>query len=148
MLAATVAVVVLLVVSEWWLLVGVPYLFVGHGYVSLDFTSATVAAYSETAARVEVDAMFLRAFRDRPPFTGGGWTDLPDFWVSRFTENGIEKMRPVFEFPAWLVILSFAAPTAFLFWRNRRPPSGHCQRCGYDLRGSESGTCSECGHAS
>lgn len=29
--------------------------------------------------------------------------------------------------------------------RRRKPPLGHCQKCGYDLTGNESGTCPECG---
>lgn len=32
-------------------------------------------------------------------------------------------------------------------WRPRRPRSGHCAGCGYDLTGNESGRCPECGIA-
>lgn len=37
------------------------------------------------------------------------------------------------------------AITVWLMWRDRRIPTGHCQGCGYDLRGSSSGRCPECG---
>lgn len=47
--------------------------------------------------------------------------------------------------PLWLPFLMFAAPTAFLWYRDRRIPAGHCQACGYDLRGNVSGICPECG---
>jgi hypothetical protein len=30
-------------------------------------------------------------------------------------------------------------------WRNRPFSLGHCQTCGYDLTGNESGRCPECG---
>ncbi len=50
--------------------------------------------------------------------------------------------------PLWLPLLIAAIPTAFLWHRDRRcHPLGHCRKCGYDLRGNESGRCSECGTA-
>ncbi len=47
--------------------------------------------------------------------------------------------------PYWIVFSAIAIPTAFLWYRDRRPPKGHCQACGYDLTGNESGVCPECG---
>ncbi len=48
--------------------------------------------------------------------------------------------------PLWLPLLVFAIPTAILWHRDRRrSPPGHCQQCGYDLTGNESGVCPECG---
>ncbi len=32
-----------------------------------------------------------------------------------------------------------------LWWAPVRIPSGHCQKCGYDLTGNVSGVCPECG---
>ncbi len=47
--------------------------------------------------------------------------------------------------PVWIPILAIAIPTFILWWRDRRHPPGHCQRCGYDLTGNVTGVCSECG---
>jgi hypothetical protein len=47
--------------------------------------------------------------------------------------------------PLWIPFVLLAVPTAFLWHRDRRPPRGHCRRCGYNLKGNLSGTCPECG---
>jgi len=36
--------------------------------------------------------------------------------------------------------------SAYLWWNDRPFPTGHCQACGYDLRGNVSGRCPECGN--
>ncbi len=54
-------------------------------------------------------------------------------------------------FERWTVPLPFlltivAIPTAFLWYHDRRRPlSGHCKNCNYDLTANESGKCPECG---
>jgi len=80
----------------------------------------------------------------------------PDFWT--FCRSQIRHAPPnplpfaspggnVIVVPLWIPVLLFAVPTAFLFWRDRRIPSGHCRQCGYDLTGNVAGVCSECGAA-
>ena len=49
--------------------------------------------------------------------------------------------------PLWLAFLTLVIPTTYLWWRDRKPPKGHCENCGYNLRGNVSGTCPECGSA-
>jgi hypothetical protein len=52
----------------------------------------------------------------------------------------------VVHLPLWLPLLVLAIPTAYIWHRDRRRyPPGHCQKCGYDLTGNESGKCPECG---
>ena len=47
--------------------------------------------------------------------------------------------------PLWMPLAAVGVPTAILWRRDRRPPKGHCQTCGYDLTGNVSGVCPECG---
>lgn len=48
--------------------------------------------------------------------------------------------------PVWLPTAIFLIPTLWATWKDRKfIPPGHCRYCGYDLRGSASGVCSECG---
>jgi len=49
--------------------------------------------------------------------------------------------------PLWMPFGLIALPTAYLFYRDRRYPPGHCRKCGYDLTGNVTGVCSECGRA-
>ena len=67
-----------------------------------------------------------------PPLTGT--SQPPGFvWIDRLVLPFL---------PPFVVV---AIPTAILWYRDRRPPKGHCRKCGYDLTGNVSGVCSECG---
>jgi hypothetical protein len=46
--------------------------------------------------------------------------------------------------PLWIPALAVALVTASVVHRHRTRP-GHCQQCGYNLRGNVSGICPECG---
>jgi hypothetical protein len=53
-----------------------------------------------------------------------------------------------FDVPLWIstLILTICSYPAFVaFRRRRRARHGYCAHCGYDLRGSPEGACSECG---
>ena len=47
--------------------------------------------------------------------------------------------------PLWIPFAMIAVPTGIVWYRGRRPPPGHCRKCGYDLTGNISGICPECG---
>ena len=64
--------------------------------------------------------------------------DAPDLIRSRGGAYGVRV-------PFWILFAMITIPTAFLWHRDRRPPKGHCQTCGYDLTGNVSGVCPECG---
>ena len=49
--------------------------------------------------------------------------------------------------PLVLPFLLLGAPTAWLFYRDRRRVPGACATCGYDLVGNTTGVCPECGRA-
>ena len=71
-----------------------------------------------------------------------------DFW-SEYTDTSRSKVvwfdRGGFLIPLWIVLAIVAAPTAVLCYRDFRSiPPGHCQACGYNLTGNESGVCPEC----
>ncbi len=75
----------------------------------------------------------------------------PDF---RFSLPTVSKVRVwgtnlkwLVSLPLWLLLLVLAAPTAYLWHRDRRFrfPSGHCQQCGYNLHGLTEPRCPECG---
>ncbi len=55
--------------------------------------------------------------------------------------------KPLAFIPLWLPLVIVAIPTIWLWWRDRRFPTGHCENCGYDLTGNVSGRCPECGNA-
>ena len=67
-----------------------------------------------------------------------------------FDQNAWSSVLPSFGpfiiIPVWFSLIATALPTAYLFYRDRRPPRGHCQKCGYNLQGNVSGTCPECGN--
>jgi hypothetical protein len=73
-------------------------------------------------------------------------------WGSRFGGkewnpthmHGLSRSRTAVV-PVWIVLGLVAIPTAILWYRDRRPPKGCCQGCGYNLRGNVSGVCPECG---
>lgn len=72
-------------------------------------------------------------------------SDLDPRWpVLRWT-NPPSGKRGRLVIPCWLMLLLTAFPTAILWYRDRRPPKGHCQCCGYNLKGNVSGQCPECG---
>ena len=46
--------------------------------------------------------------------------------------------------PLWLPIFIVGSSIGWISYRDRRPGKDHCQTCGYDLTGNESGVCPEC----
>jgi len=84
----------------------------------------------------------------------GQSTDLPqDFHIVRWRNTRGLRWRPYtsqgtssfYLIPLWMLFVPCLVPTCYLFWRDRRPPPGHCRQCGYNLTGNVSGRCPECG---
>ena len=92
-------------------------------------------------------------------WTRSSMEELPPLWIAEFTEfdhgvalpgvRNLPRDHVSVVVPFWMLLAGVAIPTALLWHRDgrrdRRRP-GHCQRCGYDLRGSKK-VCPECGTA-
>ena len=66
------------------------------------------------------------------------------------TQTGIGFTALRFAYSRWLLtpILGFVTAMIWLWFRDpdfAEHPPGHCQSCGYNLTGNQSGICSECG---
>ena len=72
-------------------------------------------------------------FSARPPKAIPSWGSLRGGWFMVV--------------PLWPLIVSLAVAGAYSSWRRRRPRTGHCVTCGYNLKGNVSGVCPECGTA-
>lgn len=90
--------------------------------------------------------------------------DPPGWHVERLVyESLVDRLRPgppgphilhwnippvtFLHIPLWIPLVLLGVSTALLWWRDRRPPRGHCRTCGYNLTGNTSGVCPECGEA-
>lgn len=103
--------------------------------------------------------VLLRRLEPNPTPRSGLYAKLSRFDAEHaFTVRGLFPTRvtglvaPAVQFhlgPPLLVFAGLATWTCFwpLARRRARRRRGLCVACGYDLRGSSSGTCPECGHA-
>lgn len=66
-----------------------------------------------------------------------GW-----YWTS-FSDRGIDIELGL----GWVFVPLPAALLIASCRRRAKPPPGHCKKCGYDLTGTSSGRCPECGSA-
>ena len=99
---------------------------------------------------------------NRNLYTPAQWTSQLSGWVSieasseetttmrtlAGTTRPIKTHKPSYIIlPIWIPFLLLLVPTALLWWHDRRYrfPSGHCNKCGYDLTGNVSGRCPEGG---
>ena len=78
------------------------------------------------------------------PFPLHGWYLIPrestlHWWPVPTLWGGIRLL------PFSLLLVVIAVPTTILHRHDRPFPPGHCESCGYDLTGNQSGRCPECG---
>ena len=69
-----------------------------------------------------------------------------NFWLMWEDEpRNLGLISFIWAVPLWLPLLLIAAPTAYLWYTDRRAKPWQCAKCRYDLRGIEGGVCPECG---
>jgi hypothetical protein len=101
-----------------------------------------IARVSEIRGEIEMMRMIgLTIYRleDRPRFEWRTFTLAP--------RGGVTWSGRTIAFPCWLAAMIGGIWPAFatVRWLRRRRRPGRCRSCGYDLRGSPSGVCPECG---
>ena len=110
---------------------------VGLGYGVLEYFGVSGAG----SFAYYVPGLEIARVPERSPWNLRFGFRLPRFRSSlAFTPGGRVVIVPL-----WGMLLIVAIPTAFLWYRDRRPAKGHCQTCRYDLTGNMTGVCSECG---
>ncbi|UCC32454.1 MAG: hypothetical protein JSU86_09265 [Phycisphaerales bacterium] len=57
----------------------------------------------------------------------------------------LSRQRVEIFLPFWIPVTALALPWLIVCWRKRRPTAGACSRCSYNLRGSTTSVCPECG---
>ncbi len=77
-------------------------------------------------------------------FINTPWPDHLDIFIAPLVKP-VSTGGNIFLVPHGLLLPVVALATAFVWWRDRPPPKGHCQSCGYELTGNVSGVCPECG---
>ena len=130
-----------------WLLIAIAWPASAWGYVSLVWGHC---AFLSAGGTLGVELYLQRQF----PFDvdSGRWREEHEDSHKLFMRwsffsffRNDQPAGVVINVPHWFVLLILAVPMAYLWWRDRRPPPGHCRACGYDLTGNVSGICPECG---
>jgi hypothetical protein len=109
------------------------------GALSTPSTASELRARAEWSTKL-FERQIVRAIRRADGLTV--WERLvPSFFFSG-RPGGVMLDLYV---PLWIPLVVLLAPTAFLWYRDSRPPLGYCP-CGYNLAGLAPGTlCPECG---
>jgi hypothetical protein len=101
---------------------------------------------SEGAADIEIlhDQSATNRIRGIDPPASRIGLALPQKGVS-YTIAPNRAVGTEYRIPLWIPFVLMAVPTTLLWWRGRPKRQGCCQQCGYNLTGSVSGRCPECG---
>ena len=119
----------LLVSAKWSVYVdcGRYELYLGGGTLSVSWSQFDIASGTWDISAFEVDNFVQRI----------GLLDLPSLNILEWAWG--------FGLPLWWVVVLFACPMTYRWWRNRRIRPGYCSSCGYNLTANTTGICPECG---
>jgi hypothetical protein len=130
--------------ASGWYIFGVDYqgrtvvwvTVVGYGAFRCDYFRDPAGSHTPQRG-----AEFVFAAERRAPRPTWSW---PFRWqtVAKGTEWDMGITLPL-----WVPFLAVAAPTLWIWHRDRGRVRGACVKCGYDLTGAPGGTCPECGAA-
>jgi hypothetical protein len=116
------------------------WLSVSECYLSDGAITANTGSLANTSTRKLSPGIHVFALRRT---TGWVWWCRPYRRVV-----GTTGRLHIVDVPLWVPFLLVLVPTAGLWYQDWRTiPPGHCQKCGYNLMGNESGRCPECGTA-
>ena len=130
--------------KSWWLSATACLVLLVVGVVSLRFAFGYFGVrrsivFGEGAAYITV----------RPPVgnPGNGWyfSRIPFGFVKWFDHRVGFMGLQQYWIPLWMPLMFPLFVCVVIWWRNRRYPSDHCLKCGYNLTGNQSGICPECG---
>ena len=75
-----------------------------------------------------------------------GWSTVPPYGgLNWWPLSAGSATVPHYALPLWIPAVCCLIPGLYLWRTGGKTPVGHCQGCGYNLTGNESGTCPECG---
>ncbi len=100
------------------------------------------------AVNLSVGCIEVSVYPKGTPTQGSfaAWQPYEAYWLPRLIHGRFMTSRTTHLFvPLWIPLLLVGAPTTLAFRRDRRLAPGHCQTCGYNLRGEFFAGCPECG---
>ncbi len=100
------------------------------------------------AVDLSVGCFEVSVFPKGTPTQGwfAAWQPYEAYWLPRLIHGRFKTSRTTHLFvPLWIPLLLVGTATILAFRHDRRFAPGHCQTCGYDLRGEFSTGCPECG---
>lgn len=114
------------------------------------FWSALGYQANTVAVDLSVGCFEISVYPKGSPTSAHGWFAVPQpyevYWLPKIIHGRFITSRTTHIFlPFWIPLLIVAAATILAFKYDRQFKPGHCQICGYDLRGAEHKKCPECG---
>ena len=114
------------------------------------FWSAIGYQANIVAVDLSLGCIEISVYPKGSPKSAHGWYAEPQpyevYWLPKIIHGRFITSRTTHIFlPLWIPLLIVVAATILAFKHDRQIKPGHCQTCGYDLRGTNNEKCPECG---